>query len=291
MKIRRDITPIKVKAITENYIGDGDFEITQVSSLVNSNEKCLTFFKGTEIKKVQEINCGALIVSDGLRDSLEGKDFKSSAIIFATNPMGLFAKFVNERFSNVFSDEINSNLKENISKFAYIESGAEVDESCTIYPYASIYQNCTIGKNCVVQSSTVVGGVGMSYVQDKNGAYTRLTHLGNVIIEDNVEIGCNTTVLLGILESTIIKKGAKIGNHVNIGHNSVIGENTYISAGVVVGGATIVGKNCWIAPGVSIRDNIKIGDNCTIGVGSVVVKDTEPDSIYIGNPARLYKKK
>ena len=139
MKIRKDITPIKVKVITENYIGDGDFEVTKVSSLNNANEDCLTFYKGTEVNKAQEYKCGALIVSTGLRDSLEGKDFKSSAIIFATNPMGLFAKFVNERFSNVFSDEINSNLKENISKFAYIESGAEVDESCTIYPYASIY--------------------------------------------------------------------------------------------------------------------------------------------------------
>jgi UDP-3-O-[3-hydroxymyristoyl] glucosamine N-acyltransferase len=130
----------------------------------------------------------------------------------------------------------------------------------------------------------------MSYIKGKNGDYTRLTHLGNVEIGDNVEIGCNTTVLRGILEATVIKSGAKIGNQVNIGHSSIIGENCYISAGAVVGGATIVGDNCWIAPGVSIRDNIKIGDNCTIGVGSTVVKDTEPNSVYYGSPAKLVNK-
>lgn len=283
--------PVKVKDFSIDFCGNGDFEITQVSSLVNSNENCLTFYKGSDLNKALEIQCGALIVDEKLKaDIKEAEHFNSHAILFAANPMVFFVKFINERFSNNFLDRIISDPKQTISKFAYVESGAKVDEGCTIYPYASVYKNCILGKNCVVQSSTVIGGIGMSYVQDENGVYSRLTHLGNVIIEDNVEIGCNTTVLLGILESTIIKRGAKIGNQVNIGHNSLIGENTYISAGAVVGGATVVGKNCWIAPGVSIRDNIKIGDNCTIGVGSVVVKDTQPDSVYIGNPAKLYKK-
>lgn len=291
MKLSRKIEPICVKDVANDFIGDSSFKISEVSSLKNANKKCLTFYKGENIEEVCNISCGALIVQKHLKSLLTYKTYKCSAIIFSNSPMGMFTEFVNDRFNNNFSDNLYLLDTENISKFSYIEDGVKIGENCLIYPNTSIYRNTIIGNRCVIQSSTVIGGIGMSYVQDSTGKYTKLTHLGNVIIGDDVEIGCNTTVVLGILESTIIKTGAKIGNHVNVGHNCVIGKNTYISAGVMIGGATEIGENCWIAPGASIRDNIKIGDNCTIGVGSVVVKDTEPNSIYIGNPAKLYKRK
>lgn len=291
MKLSRKIEPICVSDFANDYIGDSSFKISEVSSLKNANKNCLTFYKGEDIGEIQNISCGALIVQEHLKKILTEKKYKCSAIIFSDSPMGMFTNFVNERFNNNFTDNPYSFDSEKISKFSYIEDGAKIGSNCLIYPHTSIYKNTVIGNRCVIQTNTVIGGIGMSYVKDSTGKYTRLTHLGNLIIEDDVEIGCNTTVLLGILESTIIKTGAKIGNHVNVGHNCVIGKNTYISAGVMIGGATEIGENCWIAPGASIRDNIKIGDNCTIGLGSVVVKDTEPNSIYMGNPAKLYKRK
>jgi UDP-3-O-[3-hydroxymyristoyl] glucosamine N-acyltransferase len=290
--IRKDIQPIKVKEVTSDYVGNGDFLIKKVSGLSSCDKTGMAFYKGQDISFVQSSEVGVLIVNELLRESIEEIDFICEAIIFSKNPMLFFTTFVNERFDNNFTDtEFENKHNLELSSNAYIESEVVIGEHTKVFPNATILNGTTIGKNCTIQSNTVIAGIGMSYVQDDSNSFTRLTHLGDVIIEDNVDIGCNTTVLKGILESTIIKKGAKIGNQVNIGHNSVIGENTYISAGAVVGGATIVGKNCWIAPGVTIRDNIKIGDNCTLGLGCVVVKDTEPNSVYIGNPASLYKRK
>ena len=291
MKLTRKIKPLFVKDISDNFIGDSTFKVSEVSSFKNAHKKCLTFYKGDNIATILNSPSGALIVNQNLRDYLINKEFKCSAVIFSENPMGLFTHFVNKRFSNSFSDKLISSDSVGISKFSYIEEGVVIGENCLIYPNTSVFKNTTIGNNCVVQSSSVIGGIGMSYVKDSTGKFTKLTHLGNLIIEDDVEIGCNSTVLVGILESTILKKGVKIGNHVNVGHNCIIGKNTYISAGVMIGGATEIGENCWIAPGASIRDNIRIGDNCTIGVGSVVVKDTEPNSVYLGNPAKMYKRK
>ena len=289
--IKKNILPVTVAEIATDYIGDGNFDVSRVSSLSSCDESCIAFYKGDDISFIKQANCGALIVRNKLKKDLKNEVFKSHAIIFCEYPMAFFTDFVNLRFNNNFTDDKIKKTENLISKFAYVESKVIIGSNCQVYPHATVYAGTMIGDNCSIQSNSVIGGIGMSYIQDDKGKHTRLTHLGNVIIEDNVDIGCNTTVLRGILESTIIKQGAKIGNQVNVGHNSIIGDNTYISAGAVVGGATQVGKNCWIAPGVSIRDNIKIGNNCTIGVGSVVVKDTEPNSVYIGNPAKLFKNK
>ncbi len=285
----RHISPVKVKEIASDFIGEGDFEINEISSLKNCNSNSLAFYKGEDIDFLVSANCGALIVQTHLKKKLQKTKFKSHAIVFDDYPMQFFAVFVNTRFDNHFTDVKYQESNGLISNYSYVETDVEIGSDCVVYPNSTIYRDTTIGNNCTIQSSTVIGGIGMSYVQGSNGEYVRLTHLGDVVIEDNVDIGCNTTVMRGILESTIIRNGAKIGNHVNIGHSSVIGRNCYISAGCVIGGATEIGENCWIAPGVSIRDNIKIGENCTIGVGSVVVKDTMANSVYFGSPAKFVK--
>lgn len=290
--IKKAILPVMVGEVAPEFIGNEAFLLKGVSALNTCGEDDLSFYKGDDLDVIHRTRCGALIVNSGLRQQVNADKVRSQAIIFHPSPMAFFADFVNARFDNDFTDQSQlPNEKSNISTHAYIEASVSFGENFTAYPYATIYDGTTLGDNCVVQSNTVIAGVGMSYVQKADGTYSRLTHLGDVVIGNNVEIGCNTTVLRGILESTVIEDGAKIGNQVNVGHSSTIGENTYISAGAVVGGATVVGKNCWIAPGVSIRDNLKIGDNCTLGVGCVVISDTEPNAVYVGNPARLIKRK
>ena len=290
--IKNAITPTAVKHLSADFTGDGDFLITGVSALKSCGPQDVSFYKGDDPEVIRHARCGALIVHSDFRNSIVAEDTECQAIIFHDYPMGLFTDIVNARFDNNFTDQSLTNPQgHHISRHAYVEDTVTFGSNFTVYPHATIYDGTVFGDNCVVQSNTVIAGVGMSYVRKANGQYSRLTHLGDVVIGNNVEIGCNTTVLRGILESTTIEDGAKIGNQVNIGHSSTIGENTYISAGAVVGGATVVGRNCWIAPGVSIRDNLKIGENCTLGVGCVVISDTEPNSVYVGNPARLIKRK
>lgn len=288
--MKHQIKGICANDIHQNWIGEGDYVAQFLSGLSSVDETTISFYKGDDINKLAEIKCGILIVRQELKEKINS--FNSKCIIFTETPMGLFADIVNNNFTDIFSDkQINTENCKNISKNVYIESGVVFHETSVVFPNASIFNGTSIGENCIIQAGAVLGGNGMTYLEMPDKTYQRMAQIGRIIIEDNVVIGCNVVVLRGILEATIIGRGTKIGNLVNVGHNTVIGENCYISSSVIIGGATTVGDNCWIAPGVSIRDNVKIGANCTIGVGSVVVKDTEPDSIYYGNPAKLIKLK
>ena len=109
---------------------------------------------------------------------------------------------------------------------------------------------------------------------------------GRVIIEDDVEIGTNTSIDRGTLGNTLIKTGVKIDNLVHIAHNVTIGKHTMIIANSLIGGSTIIGDHCWIAPSATIRDAVNVGDNVTIGMGAVVTKDIPSGEIWAGSPAR-----
>jgi len=279
------------KNLSQDFIGDGNTIIEYISNLDSTDEKCIAFYKGDDINTLCKLSSGVLIVKESFRAKLSG-DFNAKCIFFAQNPMLTFSKFVNTVFPDEFNDTINNKREGNkISEHAYIEQNVILGEKNVIFPNVTIFDGAEIGNACKIQSGTVIGASGMSYTKDENGEFYKLNQVGKIIIHDNVDIGSNSTVMKGILEATIIREGSKIGNHVNVGHNCTIGKRCYISAGVMIGGATSIGDDCWIAPGVSIRDNITIGENCTIGVGSVVVKSTEPNAVYYGNPARLAKYK
>jgi UDP-3-O-[3-hydroxymyristoyl] glucosamine N-acyltransferase len=116
-----------------------------------------------------------------------------------------------------------------------------------------------------------------------------MKHIGNVVIEDNVMILALTTIQKGIFGSTIISQGVKIDSHVNIGHNSYIGESTAIALGSIVGGSCTIGRNCMLGLGCIIRNGTKICDNVIIGQGSNVVSNIDKPGIYMGSPAKFYK--
>ena len=136
----------------------------------------------------------------------------------------------------------------------------------------------------IIDSGAVIGAAGFGFVRDQSGVPHQFPQLGKVIIEDNVEIGANTCVDRGALDDTIIHKGVKIDNLVQIAHNVEIGEYTYVIANTVISGSVKIGKKCWIAPS-QITNKVTIGNYVTVGFGSVVINSIPDNTVVMGDPA------
>ncbi len=179
---------------------------------------------------------------------------------------------------------IGDNVK--IFPHAYIGDEVEIGNNTIIYAGVKIYDKVMIGNNCQIHAGAVIGSDGFGYAPQEDGSYKKIPQLGNVIIEDNVEIGANTTIDRATLESTFIGKGAKLDNLVMIAHNVNIGENTAIAAQSGVSGSTTIGKNCIIAGQAGIVGHIKLADRMTIGAQSGVAKSfNTPGETILGSPA------
>ncbi len=167
----------------------------------------------------------------------------------------------------------------------YIGDNSSVGAETTIFSGVKVYSDIIIGSNCVIHSGVVIGADGFGFAPQDDSNYKKIAQIGNVILEDNIEIGANTTIDRATLGSTIIRKGAKIDNLIQIAHNVEIGENTVIAAQSGVAGSTKIGKNCLIAAQVGIIGHINIGDNVKIAAQSGVSASVKEDSIIFGSPA------
>ncbi|HNW98193.1 MAG TPA: UDP-3-O-(3-hydroxymyristoyl)glucosamine N-acyltransferase [Bacteroidales bacterium] len=180
---------------------------------------------------------------------------------------------------------IGDNVK--IYPQTYIGDNSQVNENTLIYAGVKIYTDIHIGKNCTVHSGVVIGGDGFGFAQEKAGNnYIKVTQIGNVIIEDDVEIGANTTIDRATMGSTIIRKGAKLDNLIQIAHNVEIGENTVIVSQAGIAGSTKIGKNCMIGGQVGIIGHLHIADNVKIAAQSGIQKNINDEGAIIqGSPA------
>ena len=181
---------------------------------------------------------------------------------------------------------IGDNVK--IQSQVYIGENVKIGNNCIIYPGVKIYRNTAIGNNCIIHSGTVIGSDGFGFNFDSKGNTLKVVHNGNVIIEDDVEIGSNCTIDRATLGSTTIKSGAKLDNLVQIAHNVVIGRNTCLAAQVGVAGSTIIGDNCLIGGQAGIAGHLKIGDRVQMQAKSGVLKNIKSDSVIMGYPAINY---
>lgn len=167
----------------------------------------------------------------------------------------------------------------------YIGDNSTVGEETTIFAGVKIYSDIVVGSNCVIHSGVVIGADGFGFAPQEDNNYQKIAQIGNVILEDNVEIGANTTIDRATLGSTIIRRGAKLDNLIQIAHNVEVGENTVIAAQSGIAGSTKVGKNCMIAAQVGIIGHIKIGDNVKIAAQSGVSNSVKDGAIIFGSPA------
>lgn len=152
-----------------------------------------------------------------------------------------------------------------------------------IYKHARLKKN-QIGRGCRIHSSVIIGVEGIKFANAPDGRKIQFIHTGDVVIENNVEIGANSIIHRGSMGSTIIKSGVKIGVMINIGHNNIIGENTIVVGGTITSGSVTVGKNCWLCAGTLVRNGVSICDNVIVGMGSMVLKDITESGIYFGRP-------
>lgn len=167
----------------------------------------------------------------------------------------------------------------------YIGDDVTIGNECIIYAGAKIYSDCVVGNRCIIHSGAVIGSDGFGFAPLEDGTYKKIPQIGNTILEDDVEIGANTTIDCGTMGSTIIRKGAKIDNLVQVAHNCEIGENTVIAGQSGMAGTTKIGKNCKLAGQVGLGGHLSIGDNVSIGAQSGVIKSVRENQIIFGSPA------
>ncbi len=170
----------------------------------------------------------------------------------------------------------------------YIGKKVSIKENSLIYAGVKIYHDCQIGAHCIVQANAVVGSDGFGFALQADGSYKKIHHVGNVVVEDNVEIGSNTTIDRASIGSTFIRKGVKLDNLIQIAHNVEIGENTVIAAQTGIAGSVKIGKNCRIGGQVGIAGHLTIGDGVQIQAQSGIASNIEADSKLFGSPAMNY---
>src|SRR3990170_3950677 len=289
-------------------VGDPAVMITGVMGIDDAQAGYITFISNEKYtKKVHQTNASAIIVSPKL------KDIKKNLLV-CKNPYLAFAKLVEllmykkPTYTKGIDDSARIDktaiIGKDVSIHAYTTIGkstrignrvvlypcVHIGDHCTIgddtviFPNAAIYNDTIIGNRVTIHSNTVIGSNGFGYAPDGQ-SYYKIPQVGITVIEDDVDIGANTTINRAALGETIIRKGTKIDSQVVISHNVEVGENSLIVSQVGIAGSTKVGKHVTLAGGAGIARHVKIGNNVTIGGYSGVVRDIPDNETYLGAPA------
>lgn len=284
-----------------------DIEISALNSLSRASFTELSYCANDKnAKELESCGAGAVIISQK-HENLVPKDMQK---LISANPelsfaylSKLFAKplLSTEKKPNVIakSAQIMENvfigngvyIGENvlIMAGAYIGDNVSIGDFSIIHPNVVIYNDSKIGKKCQLLANCVIGSDGFGYAHNNMGEHFKIYHNGNVILEDNVEIGACTAIDRSVFESTIIKAGTKVDNLVQIGHNCKIGENCIIVAQTGISGSSELGKNVIMGGQSATSGHLKIGDFTTIAARGGVSKNLEGGRVYGGFPIMLQK--
>lgn len=289
-KIEDILEVIKYK----EFKGNRELRIKNVMPLqvTNNLDDVLMWVNEKNIDKLALLKKGTVICPAG------------ASFDYNENVNYIFTEKPREAFRNVLEYFFMEAPRSGIEKNVHIHESVTLGENCYIGINVVIEKDCKIGDNCQIDHNSVIkhgtlisnkvtiganctiGGVGFGYEKDADGIYTFMPHLGNVIIDSNVEIGNNVCIDRAVLGSTHLSKNVKVDNFVHIAHGVFIDENSLLIAHSMIAGSTRIGKNVWVAPSSSIINACQVGDNATIGMGAVVVKTVEEGKIVVGNPAR-----
>lgn len=185
----------------------------------------------------------------------------------------------------VIGDHVKIGDNAKIYPQSFVGENCKIGKNTTLFMGVKIYSDCEVGANCTFHAGVVIGADGFGFAPQTDNNYKKVAQIGNVIIEDLVEIGANTTIDRATLGSTIIRKGVKLDNLIQIAHNVEIGENTVIAAQTGISGSTKIGKNCMFGGQVGLGGHITIGDNVKIGAQSGIISNIKDNQTIIGSPA------
>lgn len=207
---------------------------------------------------------------------------------------------------SVISEDVQYGSDLYLGSFSYVGKNVTIGDNVKIYPNCfigdnvsigndtvlfagvRIYSESEIGNNCYLHSGCIIGSDGFGFAPQEDGTFKKVPQIGNVIIEDNVEVGANTTIDRATLGATVIRKGVKLDNHIQIAHNVEIDQNTVIAAQTGIAGSTKIGKNCMIGGQVGIAGHLTIGDNVKIQAQSGIGKNLKNHEVVQGSPAFNY---
>jgi UDP-3-O-[3-hydroxymyristoyl] glucosamine N-acyltransferase len=168
----------------------------------------------------------------------------------------------------------------------YIGDNTKLGNDCLINPGVKIYHDCIIGEGCIIHAGTVIGSDGFGFAPQSESEFMKIPQLGNVVLEDHVEIGANVTIDRATMGSTIIRKGVKLDNLIQIAHNVEVGENSVMAAQTGISGSTKIGKNCMFGGQVGLAGHLKIADGTKIGAQGGILGDVkEENTVILGSPA------
>ena len=297
-----------------DIVGDGDIEVNKLSKIEEGEEGSLTFlsnpkytpfiystkasvaivgkhfipekeFETTLIKVEDAYESFALILEYYSQVKLnkvgiEKPSFVSdSATLGDALYLGAFSHIGNEVI-------IGNNVK--IYPNVFIGDNVHIGDNTILFSGAKIYSESEIGKNCVINSGAIIGADGFGFAPNKDGVYAKIPQIGNVIIEDFVDIGAATTIDRATMGSTIIRKGVKLDNQIQVGHNVEIGKNTVIAAQTGIAGSSKVGESCMIGGQVGIAGHLTIGNNVRIQAQSGIGRNIKDNEVIQGTPAFGY---
>ncbi|MCB0278498.1 MAG: UDP-3-O-(3-hydroxymyristoyl)glucosamine N-acyltransferase [Calditrichaeota bacterium] len=278
------------------FVGNKNQQIINIVAIdeINNEENAISWCRKSNSSKLENLNKGTIIV-----DTQEFEVQENCNYIIVENARRTFQIVLELFFKEApragiaASAKIDKNVK--IGKNVYIGENVVIESGCIIGDHVEILHNTTImstkiGNNVKIGANNTIGNIGFGYEQDEHGKYQQIIHLGNVVIDDNVEIGNNTCIDRAVLGSTYISENVKIDNLVHIAHGVFIGKNSLIIANSMIAGSSKIGENVWVAPSVSILNQKIIEQNAIIGMGAVVIRDVQENQVVVGNPARELKK-
>ena len=244
------------------------------------------------------INSGTVIISEVGKEYCLTKGLTTFNKLIVEKPRKSFAAILNhflikkELFGTISSSAVIDPSVILDKSTVIIGANVVIEENVIIGKHVSIGHNTVIKNGTIIQnnvkigSNNTIGGIGFGYEPNEEGEYELIPHVGNVLIEDFVEIGNNTCIDRAVLGSTKLSRNVKVDNLVHIAHGVQVGENSLVIANAMVAGSVIIGKNVWIAPSSSIRQKLTIADDSVVGMGSVVVKNVGKGDVVAGVPAK-----